>query len=120
MTVAVDVEGDPILFRVADFDDVDSLEVDDLGTDILYGCLPFFNDKAKNIVNFDFEAFQELFCFGCTLRLRFPLAYNLPSLFAAVDGDRLLIDDAELASFHVGELDVVGKNIRTGQIAVRE
>src|SRR5690242_2553139 len=113
MRVAVNIEGHEILFRIPHFDNIDSLEINDLGADALHRGLRFFDNEPKNVIDTRSEDLQKIFRFACTLRLRLPLADDFPSLFAAVDGDRLLIDDSELRSLHVREFDVVDKDIGT-------
>src|SRR5215470_6269941 len=120
MSVAVDVEGYAVLFRVTNLNNVHALEIDNFGANALYCRLLFFHDESEQIINTRVETLQKLLGFRCALRFRLALADDLPSLFTAVDRDRLFIERPELSPFHVRELDVIGKNIRTVQIAMCE
>src|SRR5438445_424673 len=85
MTVAIDVEGNAILFGIANFDHIDSFEIDDFGADILNSRLPFFDNEPKHVINGRSETLQKFFCYVCTLRFRllrksvvFPPSLRMP------------------------------------------
>src|SRR5207237_9910977 len=103
-----------------DLHHIDPLEINHLARKVLYRGLPFLEDKAQDIIKACLETLPEVLGFGGGLGLRIFLGYDFPTLFTSIDGDRPSAQRAELGTFHGWKLDVVGKDIGTGQFAESE
>src|SRR5262249_23584734 len=76
--------------------------------------------KAQHVIKARLEFLQEIFDFTGRLLLWILFALDLRSFLTPVNGDRPVLWSAELGPLHVGELDVVGKQIAAAKFAASE
>src|SRR5262249_22479112 len=83
VSITINVEANAVFCGIAQFHDVGSFKIDDLGRKILNRGLTITDYKTQNIVKAGLEALYELFDFSRRLLIGILSALNFPSFFAA-------------------------------------
>src|SRR5215813_7124517 len=115
MSLAIDIETNAIFCGITQFHDVGSLEIDNLGRQILARRLTIAQGEPQDVIKTCLESLDEVIDFARRLLLLVLPTLHLRSFFPAINRDRLVLRRAELGTFHIREFDVVGEQVATAE-----